>query len=72
VLHVRLGRLSVPQGLCLLDYLAQITDPRHRRGRRHTLGTVLAVAVAAVLAAARVSALARGFLPVRGRAVALR
>jgi DDE_Tnp_1-associated/Transposase DDE domain len=28
----------------LLDYLAQIPDPRHRRGRRHTLGAVLAVA----------------------------
>lgn len=37
----------------LLDYLAQITDPRHRRGRRHTLATVLAVAVAAVLTGAR-------------------
>jgi predicted transposase YbfD/YdcC len=37
----------------LLDYLAQIADPRHRRGRRHALTTVLAVAVAAVLAGAR-------------------
>jgi predicted transposase YbfD/YdcC len=37
----------------LLDHLAQITDPRQRRGRRHTLGAVLAVAVAAVLAGAR-------------------
>jgi predicted transposase YbfD/YdcC len=37
----------------LLDYLAHIADPRHRRGRRHTLTTVLAVAVAAVLAGAR-------------------
>jgi len=37
----------------LLDSLAQIADPRHRRGRRHTLVTVLAVAVAAVLAGAR-------------------
>jgi predicted transposase YbfD/YdcC len=36
----------------LLDYLAQIADPRHRRGRRHALGAVLAVAVAAVLAGA--------------------
>ncbi len=36
----------------LLDYLAQIPDPRHRRGRRHTLGAVLAVAVAAVVAGA--------------------
>jgi hypothetical protein len=37
----------------LLDHLAQLTDPRHRRGRRHTLATVLAVAVAAVLTGAR-------------------
>jgi predicted transposase YbfD/YdcC len=37
----------------LLDYLAQIADPRHRRGRRHALTAVLAVAVAAVLAGAR-------------------
>jgi predicted transposase YbfD/YdcC len=37
----------------LLDYLAQIADPRHRRGRRHALVAVLAVAVCAVLAGAR-------------------
>ena len=37
----------------LLDELATLTDPRQRRGRRHPLGTVLAVAVAAVLAGAR-------------------
>jgi hypothetical protein len=32
--------------------LAQLADPRHRRDRRHTLATVVAVAVAAVLAGA--------------------
>jgi hypothetical protein len=37
----------------LLDDLATITDPRRRRGRRHALGAVLAVAVCAVLAGAR-------------------
>ena len=37
----------------LLGYLAQIADPRHRRGRRHTLVAVLGVAVVAVLAGAR-------------------
>jgi DDE_Tnp_1-associated/Transposase DDE domain len=52
-------RLAAPATLApdqcadLLDYLAQIGDPRHRRGRRHTLVAVLAVAVAAVLAGAR-------------------
>jgi predicted transposase YbfD/YdcC len=51
-------RLDAPAALTpnqcrdLLDYLARIADPRHRRGRRHTLGAVLAVAVAAVLAGA--------------------
>jgi hypothetical protein len=37
----------------LLDDLAAIADPRHRRGRRHALTAVLALAVAAVLAGAR-------------------
>jgi predicted transposase YbfD/YdcC len=37
----------------LLCDLAQITDPRQRRGRRHALAAVLAVAAAAVLAGAR-------------------
>jgi predicted transposase YbfD/YdcC len=37
----------------LLGYLAQIADPRHRRGRRHPLVGVLGVAVCAVLAGAR-------------------
>jgi predicted transposase YbfD/YdcC len=52
-------RLTAPPALApeqyrdLLGYLAEIADPRHRRGRRHTLATVLAVAVAAVLTGAR-------------------
>jgi predicted transposase YbfD/YdcC len=52
-------RLPAPAALApdqcrdLLGYLAQIADPRHRRGRRHALTAVLAVAVAAVLAGAR-------------------
>jgi predicted transposase YbfD/YdcC len=52
-------RLAAPVALApdqcrsLLDHLAQIADPRHRRGRRHALGAVLAVAVSAVLAGAR-------------------
>jgi DDE_Tnp_1-associated len=44
--------LTPQQYRSLLDYLAQVSDPRHRRGRRHALGAVLAVAVAAVLAGA--------------------
>jgi hypothetical protein len=52
-------RLAPPTALApdqcrdLLGYLAQLADPRQRRGRRHALGAVLAVAVAAVLAGAR-------------------
>jgi DDE_Tnp_1-associated len=52
-------RLTTPAALApsqcrsLLDHLAHIAEPRHRRGRRHALGTVLAVAVAAVLAGAK-------------------
>jgi hypothetical protein len=52
-------RLAAPVALApdqyrsLLCDLATITDPRQRRGRRHTLGAVPAVAVAAVLAGAR-------------------
>jgi predicted transposase YbfD/YdcC len=52
-------RLTPPAALAphqcrdLLGYLAQIADPRHRRGRRHTLVGVLGVAVCAMLAGAR-------------------
>jgi len=45
--------LAPDQCRSLLDHLAQISDPRHRRGRRHMLVAVLAVAVAAVLAGAK-------------------
>jgi DDE_Tnp_1-associated len=37
----------------LLSYLAALPDPRARRGRRHALVSILAVAAAAVLAGAR-------------------
>ena len=37
----------------LLDLLAQVPDPRKRRGRRHPLAGLLAVGVAAVIAGAR-------------------
>src|SRR5271166_3056383 len=37
----------------LLDLLAQVPDPRKRRGRRHALAGLLAVGIAAVTAGAR-------------------
>jgi predicted transposase YbfD/YdcC len=37
----------------LLDLLAQIPDPRKRRGRRHALAGLLAVGIAAVIAGSR-------------------
>jgi DDE_Tnp_1-associated len=45
--------LAPDQCRSLLDALTQIADPRCRRGRRDALVTVLAVAVAGVLAGAR-------------------
>ena len=37
----------------LLELLAQVPDPRKRRGRRHVLGGLLAVGIAAVMAGSR-------------------
>ena len=50
--------LTSPNGACddlpgLLALLAKVTDPRHRRGIRHRLVVILALAVCAVLAGAR-------------------
>src|SRR4249920_136788 len=44
--------LAPDQCRSLLEHLARLADPRQRRGRRHALGTVLAVAACAVLAGA--------------------
>ena len=44
--------LAPDQCRSLLEHLAQLADPRQRRGRRHALGTVLAVAACAVLTGA--------------------
>jgi predicted transposase YbfD/YdcC len=45
--------LAVGEGPGLLERLAILPDPRARRGRRHTLASVLALSAAAVLAGAR-------------------
>jgi predicted transposase YbfD/YdcC len=55
-LATHLGRthpLRPAEALHLLAYLATIPDPRARRGRRHPLVAMLALAAAAVLAGAR-------------------
>src|SRR5512132_2385352 len=45
--------LAVGECPGLLERLAMLADPRDRRGRRHTLASVLAVSAAAVAAGAR-------------------
>jgi hypothetical protein len=53
--------LAVGEGPGLLERLAILPDPRVRRGRRHTLASVLALSAAAVPAGARsVAAIAEG------------
>jgi hypothetical protein len=54
VAHAALpAALTGDQCRSLLRDLAHITDPRQRRGRRHPLPAVLAMAICAVLAGAR-------------------
>jgi hypothetical protein len=45
--------ISAARSRYLLDLLAQIPDPRRRRGRRHPLAGLLAVGIAAVIAGSR-------------------
>jgi predicted transposase YbfD/YdcC len=45
--------VSAARSQYLLDLLAQVPDPRKKRGRRHTLAGLLAVGLAAVIAGSR-------------------
>ncbi len=45
--------LSAPESISLLQALAAVPDPRKRRGRRHSLQSVLFLALSAILAGAR-------------------
>src|SRR5690348_14668329 len=45
--------IAVARSQYLLDLLAQVPDPRKRRGRRHALTGLLAVGIAAVIAGSR-------------------
>ena len=49
----RLASLDLGQVADLREYLAQVPDPRNRRGVRHSLGSILALAAAAVAAGAQ-------------------
>jgi DDE_Tnp_1-associated len=51
--RIRRAHITPEHGRDLLAALASLTDPRARRGRRHLLVSVLAVAVAAMLAGHR-------------------
>jgi predicted transposase YbfD/YdcC len=46
-------QLSAAQSVRLLQALAAVPDPRKRRGRRHSLPSILLIAISAVLAGAR-------------------
>ncbi|MGP3769695.1 transposase family protein [Streptomyces sp. SDT5-1] len=46
-------RTPVPDDELLFDLLGRIPDPRRRRGVRHPVGALIAVAVCAVMAGAR-------------------
>jgi predicted transposase YbfD/YdcC len=47
------AELSTVESLTLVQALGVVPDPRHRRGRRHSLHSVLLLALGAVLAGAR-------------------
>jgi predicted transposase YbfD/YdcC len=47
------GELLAAGHLSLLEHLARVPDPRKRRGVRHSLSSVLAAAIAAVMAGAQ-------------------
>lgn len=46
-------RTPVPERELLVDLLGRMPDPRRRRGVRHPVGALIAVAVCAVMAGAR-------------------
>jgi hypothetical protein len=50
----------------LLDLLAQVPDPRSKRGRRHPLADLLAVGIAAVIAGSKSFAAIRQWAAVAG------
>jgi len=65
------GRLSTTESITLVQALGAVPDPRHRRGRRHSLQSVLLLALGAVLAGARSSAAIADWAAVADHAVAV-
>ena len=45
--------LRAPESITLLQTLSAVPDPRRRRGRRHSLQSILLLALSAVMAGAR-------------------
>jgi predicted transposase YbfD/YdcC len=65
------GQLSTTESITLVQALGAVPDPRHRRGRRHSLQSVLLLALGAVLAGARSSAAIADWAAVADHAVAV-
>jgi predicted transposase YbfD/YdcC len=63
------GQLSTTESITLVQALGEVPDPRHRRGRRHSLQSVLALG--AVLAGARSYAAIADWAAVADHAVAV-
>jgi len=65
------GQLSTAESITLVQALGAVPDPRHRRGRRHSLQSVLLLALGAVLAGARSYAAIADWAAVADQAVAV-
>ena len=69
--ELRSRRLSTVESITLVQALGAVPDPRHRRGRRHSLQSVLLLALGAVLAGARSYAAIADWAAVAEQAVAV-
>ena len=64
-------QLSTVESITLVQALGAVPDPRHRRGRRHSLQSVLLLALGAVLAGAQSYAASADWAADAGHAVAV-
>ncbi len=65
------GQLSSAESVTLVQTLGSVPDPRHRRGRRHRLQSVLLLALGTVLAGAHSYAAIADWAAHAGQAVAV-